>query len=87
MTATQKQKDYWRSTLRITLVLLLIWFVVTFVVSFFARELNTITVFGFPLGFYMSGQGSLLIYALIVGYYARKMNAIDKIYGASESND
>jgi putative solute:sodium symporter small subunit len=51
---------------------------VTFAVSFYARELNEITFFGFPLGFYMSGQGALLIYVLIVGYYAYRMNALDE---------
>ena len=73
-----KQKAHWRATLRLTCVLLMIWFVVTFVVSFFARELNEISLFGFPLGFYMSGQGALLIYVLIVGYYAYRMNALDE---------
>ena len=74
-----KQRVYWRRTLRLTAALLVIWFVVTFVVSFYARELNEISFFGFPLGFYMSGQGTLLIYVLIVGYYAQRMNRLDEI--------
>ena len=74
-----KQRVYWRRTLRLTAALLVIWFVVTFVVSFYARELNEISFFGFPLGFYMSGQGTLLIYVLIVGYYAHRMNRLDEI--------
>ena len=74
-----KQRVYWRRTLRLTAALLVIWFVVTFVVSFDARELNEISFFGFPLGFYMSGQGTLLIYVLIVGYYAQRMNRLDEI--------
>ena len=73
-----KQRVYWRRTLRLTVTLLAIWLVVTFAVSFYARELNEITFFGFPLGFYMSGQGALLIYVVIVGYYVRRMNVLDE---------
>lgn len=58
MTQSPKEDAYWRRTVRLTVVLLLLWFLVTFAVSFFARELNEITVFGFPLGFYMGGQCS-----------------------------
>ena len=82
MAPTQKQKVYWHRTLRLTVALLLVWFVVTFVVSFFARELNEITFLGFPLGFYMGGQGALVIYLLIVGCYARRMDALDESYSA-----
>jgi len=87
MYTTQKQKDYWRRNLRITGLLLVIWFVVTFVVSYFARELSSISVFGFPLGFYMGAQGALVIYVLIVWFYARYMNRLDREYGVSEADD
>ena len=83
----RQKSTYWRRTLRLTIGLLLLWFVVTFGVSFFARELNAITVFGFPLGFYMSGQGVLLIYLLIVGVFAWRMNAIDDESAARILND
>ena len=73
-----KQRVYWRRTLRLTAALLVIWFVVTFVVSFYARELNEISFFGFPFGFYMGGQGALVIYVLIVGFYALRMNVLDE---------
>ena len=82
-----KQRQYWRRNLLITGVLLLIWFVVTFVASYDARELDRISVFGFPLGFYMGAQGALIIYALIIGCYAVYMNRLDREYGASEVDD
>lgn len=78
---------YWRKSLRLTALLLLIWFVVTFVVSYYARELSRVTVFGFPLGFYMGAQGALLIYLAIVGVYARYMARLDRQCGASEAED
>ena len=87
MQTSQKHKDYWRKNLHITAILLVIWFVVTFVVSYYARELSRITFFGFPLGFYMGAQGSLIIYVAIIWFYARYMNALDKEYGAREGRD
>ena len=81
------KNSYWRRTRRFTIGLLLLWFLVTFCVSFFARELNAITVFGFPLGFYMGGQGVLVIYLLIVGVFAWRMNAIDDESAARKLND
>ena len=87
MSPTQKQKEYWQRNLRMTTFLLVVWFVVTFVVSFFARELSGLTIFGFPFGFYMGAQGALVIYVLIVWYYARYMNALDKEYNAHEGED
>ena len=81
------KNTYWRRTRRFTIGLLLLWFLVTFCVSFFARELNAITVFGFPLGFYMGGQGVLVIYLLILGVFAWRMNAIDDESAARKLND
>jgi putative solute:sodium symporter small subunit len=81
---TQKHRDYWRRTLRMTGLLLLVWFAVTFVVSYYARELSGISILGFPLGFYMGAQGALLVYVLIVWFYTRYMNALDREYGGDD---
>jgi putative solute:sodium symporter small subunit len=84
---TQRHHEYWRKNLFITAILLVIWFVVTFVEGWYARDLNNITFLGFPLGFYMSAQGSLLIYVVIIGIYARYMNKLDKEYDVHEGED
>lgn len=87
MQLTQKHKDYWQRNLRITGILLAIWFVVTYVASFYARELNEFTFFGFPFGFYMGAQGSLIVYVAIIWFYARYMNNLDQEYGVHEGED
>ena len=86
MELTAKHKEYWRKNLRITAVLLAIWFIVTFVEGWYARELNSITFLGFPLGFYMSAQGSLVIYVAIIGFYAWYMRKLDLEYGVDEGD-
>jgi putative solute:sodium symporter small subunit len=87
MQLTERHEEYWRKNLIITAILLVVWFIVTFVEGWYARELNAITFLGFPLGFYMSAQGSLAIYVVIIGIYARYMNNLDKEYGVDEGED
>ncbi len=87
MQVTERMQEYWSRNLRITAILLAIWFVVTYVASFYARELNEITVLGFPLGFYMGAQGSLVIYCVIIAFYAGYMNRLDRTYGVHEEDE
>ena len=84
MQRTPEQREYWQRNLKLTSSLLGIWFVATFVVIWFARELNELIFAGFPLAFYMGAQGSLIIYILIIWFYARRMNALDKTFGVVE---
>jgi putative solute:sodium symporter small subunit len=84
MALTAKHHEYWRKNLVVTGLLLAVWFVVTFVEAWFARDLNTATFLGFPIGFYMSAQGSLAIDVIIIGIYAYVMGKMDKEYGVHE---
>jgi putative solute:sodium symporter small subunit len=84
MQLTERHREYWRKNLQLTAILLAIWFVVTYVVGFYARELNAITFFGWPLGFYMGAQGALIIYVISIFYYAIRMNKLDREYGVAE---
>ena len=86
MQLTERHNEYWRKNLVITAILLLVWFIVTFVEAWFARELNTMTFLGFPLGFYMSAQGSLAIYVIIIGIYAVLMRRLDLEYNVDEGD-
>jgi len=86
MQLTEKHKEYWSRNVSLTGVLLAIWFIATFVVSWFARELNEIVIIG-PVGFYMGAQGALIIYVLIIWFYAKRMNQLDKEYGVHEGDD
>jgi putative solute:sodium symporter small subunit len=84
---TEKHRQYWHRNLVITTILMIVWFIVTFVEGWYARELNAVTFFGFPLGFYMSAQGSLIVYVVIIFIYARYMNSLDKAFGVQEGDD
>ena len=83
MQTPSRLQEYWRKNLLITSLLLLIWFGVTFVLSYFARDLS-FNFFGWPFNFYMGAQGSLIVYLLIIWYYASAMNRLDQEYGVEE---
>ncbi|WP_211444971.1 DUF4212 domain-containing protein [Collimonas humicola] len=84
---TPHPPSHWRSTRRLTLALLLVWFVLTFAVIFFARELASITWFGWPLSFYMAAQGLALGYLLIVTLYTWQMHKTDRRHQADKPGD
>jgi putative solute:sodium symporter small subunit len=83
MQLTDKHREYWGKNLKITGLLLALWFFVTFVLGFFARDL-TFSFFGWPFSFWVAAQGALVVYCLIIWYYARYMNKLDKEYGVAE---
>jgi putative solute:sodium symporter small subunit len=86
MQLTAKHRKYWQKNLRLTGALLVIWFAATFLVIWFARDLQAITFLGVPLSFYMAAQGTLLIYLLLVGYYAWRMDRLDHEFGVQEGD-
>ena len=86
MSATDSHRLYWRKNRIAIAALLMIWFVVTFGVSYFARDLN-FNFFGWPFSFWMGAQGALLVYCLIIGFYAWYMNRLDIEHGVEEEQD
>ena len=86
MQRNDRHERYWRSNRIVIALLLLVWFTVTFVVSYFARALS-FTFFGWPFSFWMGAQGALLVYCLIIGFYAWYMNRLDIEHGVEEPGD
>ena len=80
-------EEYWNYNVKLTVFTLVVWFVVTYVCSFFAKELDQIVIFGFPMGYYMGAQGSLIIFVWLIFNYAFKMNRADDKYGVQEEEE
>lgn len=83
MQLTDAHRQYWRKNLNITAILLAIWFVVTFVIGYFARDLN-FTFFGWPFSWWVGAQGALVIYCVIIAFYASYMGKLDEEHGVAE---
>jgi putative solute:sodium symporter small subunit len=72
--------QHWSRTRRLTLALLALWLATGFCTVFFARDLAHLSVFGWPLSFYLAAQGASLIYLAILGAYVWRMRVLDRDY-------
>ena len=80
----EQMGQYWGKTSALMYLILALWFIFSFVIHFWARELNSIRFLGFPFGFYMAAQGSLIAFVLMCFYTARAQNKIDEEFGVSD---
>ncbi|MDL2357766.1 MAG: DUF4212 domain-containing protein [Pseudomonadota bacterium] len=71
---------HWQRTRRLTFALLALWLAASFFSVFFARELAGLSLFGWPLSFYLAAQGAALIYLSILAAYALAMRRFDRRY-------
>ncbi len=78
---SDKQRRHWSRTSNLNILVLVIWFIVSFVVNWFAKDLNAYTFIGFPLGYYMAAQGSLIIFVLLIFFQNFAQDAIDRDAG------
>lgn len=85
MAQEKKAKTYWGETRSLLAVILLIWTVVSFGASIiFAQTLNQISIFGYPLGFWFSQQGSIYIFIALIFIYTKLMGKLDRKYDVHE---
>ncbi|RUV73784.1 MAG: DUF4212 domain-containing protein [Mesorhizobium sp.] len=82
--ATPDRVSYWNKTKSLMFVMLGLWVFFGYVIHMFVEQLNTIVIFGFPLGFYMAAQGSLIAFVVMLFWFARRQNAIDEEHGVNE---
>ena len=78
---------HWAKTKRLTITVLVLWFIFSLGVHWFADALNNISFLGFPLGFYMAAQGSLIVFVVLIFYLAYRQNKIDEEFGVAEDDD
>ncbi|GAB4198252.1 MAG: hypothetical protein OHK0022_17320 [Roseiflexaceae bacterium] len=76
---------YWRTNLRLIVTLLVIWFSVSFLPVLIVKALNQFNILtGFPLGYYMGSQGSLITFVVLIFYYAYRMERLDREFGLDQ---
>ena len=78
---------FWRRVKTLTFCLLMVWLLVSFGFAFYARELAGLSVFGWPLPFYMAAQGTTLVYLALIGVYVLVMKKLDALAAAEAANE
>ena len=84
----QREEAHWAKTSRLMFTHLGVWFFFGFVIHMFVKPLNTIVIpiLGFPLGFYMAAQGSLIAFVVMLFVFARQQDKIDREHGYAEED-
>lgn len=77
---------WWAKTKRLMIVSLAIWAVFSIVMSFFASGLNDTVFLGFPLGYFMGAQGSLIVFVVLVFWFSGRQNSVDHEFGVAEDD-
>lgn len=77
--------NYWKQNLKYIAILLSIWFTVSYLFGIiFVDQLDTVNIFGFPLGFWFANQGAEVIFCLLIFVYVHLMNKLDRKYNVYE---
>lgn len=75
---------YWSRTSHLMWTMLVLWIFFGYVVHMFVVPLNQMKILGFPLGFYMAAQGSLIAFVIMLFVFAKRQDAIDREEGVAE---
>ena len=81
------KEKHWEKSKNHMIITLIIWFFFSTVIFMFGAEINSMTFLGYPLASYMTAQGSLLAFVLLIFWFAGKQEDIDEECGFGEKED
>lgn len=74
----------WRRTVGLAVMTIVLLAVLVLVVPALADRLNAVVVSGFPLGYYMAAQGSLILVLLLTVRFILRQERLDREGGVAE---
>jgi len=76
---------YWKANIRLITICLVIWAVCSYGFGIILRPaLEGIKIGGTDLGFWFAQQGSMIVFLILIFYYAYKMNKLDRQFDVHE---
>jgi len=85
MAEKPSNNEYWAANIRLVTICLVIWALVSSGFAILLRPLlSGIAVGGADLGFWFAQQGSILVFLVLIFFYAWRMNSLDKQFGVDE---
>ena len=69
------------------IITLAIWFVFSIVIFMFGESLNNASFLGYPLAYYMCAQGSIVIFVVLIFWFANRQEKIDEEFGFAERGE
>ncbi len=82
--SAENRRMHWAKTSRLTYIVLAIWFLFGYVVPWFAKDLDSASFLGFPLGYYFIVQGSLIIFVVLIVVHNLLQDRIDDEFGVGD---
>lgn len=83
--STSDAHAYWSANLKLIIGCLIVWALVSFGFGILLRPLvSGIEVGGTDLGFWFAQQGSIIVFLVLIFFYAWRMNRLDRKYGVDE---
>ena len=76
---------YWSAVLALLRNVLIVWFVVSYGCGIiFAEALNSISLGGYPLGFWFAQQGAIYVFVFLIFFYGNQMGKLDEKFDVHE---
>ena len=66
------KERHWEKTKNLMIITLIIWFIFSILIFVFGEGMNTVSFLGYPLAYYMSAQGSIIIFVVLIFWFANK---------------
>ena len=81
------KERHWEKTRGLMIMTLAIWFVFSIVIFMFGESLNNSSFLGYPLAYYMCAQGSIVVFVVLIFWFANRQEKIDEEFGFAERGE
>ena len=81
------KEKHWGKTKGLMVTTLIIWFIFSIVIFMFGEGMNEGSFLGYPLAYYMSAQGSIVVFVVLIFWFANRQEKIDEEFGFTEKED
>ena len=81
------KEKHWEKTKGLMILTLIIWFIFGYLIFMFGSSLNNSSFLGYPLAYYMCAQGSIVIFVVLIFWFANKQEKIDDEFGFTERGE
>jgi putative solute:sodium symporter small subunit len=75
---------HWRKTRNLNTIIMILWVIFAIIIPWNAAPLNAISFLGFPLGYYMCVQGSLIAFVAMIWIQNWRQDQIDDEFGVGD---
>jgi putative solute:sodium symporter small subunit len=83
--AMKSAQDYWKANIGILLKCLVVWFICSYLFGIIlVDQLNAFSIGGYQLGFWFAQQGSIYVFLILIFYYVKRMNRLDREFDVDE---